>query len=100
MLDSMRSKIVLISNDDRDILTCHRLALEEAGFQVLSPRDAGRRSAIVCFKASEPARLHAWLMDRKVITTCRRDSLRLSLGIYNTEEEIDAFVHLVKDYPA
>lgn len=74
--------------------------LEAAGFQVLSPREAERRSAIVCFKVAEPARLHAWLTDRKVITTCRRDSLRISLGIYNTEEEIDALVTLVRQYRA
>jgi selenocysteine lyase/cysteine desulfurase len=74
--------------------------LEGAGFQVLSPRDEGRRSAIVCFQAADPARLHAWLMERRVITTCRRDSLRLSLGIYNTEEEIDAFVRLVRQHQA
>jgi selenocysteine lyase/cysteine desulfurase len=74
--------------------------LEQGGFPVLSPREEARRSAIVCFKVTDPARLHAWLMDRKVVTTCRRDSLRVSLGIYNTEEEIDAFVGLVKHYHA
>jgi selenocysteine lyase/cysteine desulfurase len=43
--------------------------------------------------------VHAWLLTRKVITTCRRDSLRLSLGIYNTEAEIDAFTDLLKACP-
>jgi selenocysteine lyase/cysteine desulfurase len=73
--------------------------LSTAGFEVLSPREAHRRSAIVCVRVAEPARLHAWLLDRKVITTCRRDSLRLSLGIYNTEAEIDAFADLLKASP-
>jgi len=73
--------------------------LSTAGFEVLSPREAHRRSAIVCVRVAEPARVHAWLLDRKVITTCRRDSLRLSLGIYNTEAEIDAFTDLLKAYP-
>ena len=70
-----------------------------AGFEVLSPREEHRRSAIVCVRVAEPARVHAWLLARKVITTCRRDSLRLSLGIYNTETEIDAFTDLLKAYP-
>ena len=70
-----------------------------AGFEVLSPREVHRRSAIVCVRVAEPARVHAWLLTRKVITTCRRDSLRLSLGIYNTEVEIDAFTDLLKAYP-
>jgi selenocysteine lyase/cysteine desulfurase len=48
---------------------------------------------------ADPARLHAWLLERKVITTCRRDSLRLSLGIYNTETEIDTFIDLLKAFP-
>jgi selenocysteine lyase/cysteine desulfurase len=70
-----------------------------AGFDVLSPREARRRSAIVCVRVAEPPRVHAWLLARKVITTCRRDSLRLSLGIYNTEAEIDAFIDLLKACP-
>ena len=73
--------------------------LHSAGFEVLSPREAHRRSAIVCVRVAEPARVHAWLLARHVITTCRRDSLRLSLGIYNTEAEIDAFIDLLKTYP-
>ena len=70
-----------------------------AGFEALSPREAHRRSAIVCVRVADPARVHAWLLARKVISTCRRDSLRLSLGIYNTEGEIDAFTDLLKAYP-
>ena len=73
--------------------------LSTAGFEVLSPREVHRRSAIVCVRVAEPARLHAWLLDHKVITTCRRDSLRLSLGIYNTEAEIDSFMELLNAYP-
>ncbi len=72
--------------------------LEAAGIEVLSPREESRRSAIVCFRAGDPAGLHKWLLERKVITTCRRDSLRVSLGIYNTEDEIDAFVKLVRQF--
>ena len=70
-----------------------------AGFEVLSPREVHRRSAIVCVRVAEPARVHAWLLTRKAITTCRRDSLRLSLGIYNTEAEIDAFIDLLEACP-
>jgi cysteine desulfurase/selenocysteine lyase len=69
------------------------------GFEVLSPREAHRRSAIVCVRVADPAQVHAWLLAHKVITTCRRDSLRLSLGIYNTEAEIDTFTDLLKAYP-
>ncbi len=70
-----------------------------AGFEVLSPREAHRRSAIVCVRVADPAQVHAWLLAHKVITTCRRDSLRLSLGIYNTEAELDAFTDFLKAYP-
>lgn len=74
--------------------------LSTEGFEVLSPREENRRSAIVCVRVADPKRLHAWLLERKVITTCRRDSLRLSLGIYNTETEIDTFLDLLKAWPA
>jgi cysteine desulfurase/selenocysteine lyase len=74
--------------------------LSAEGFEVLSPREENRRSAIACVRVADPTRVHAWLLERKVITTCRRDSLRLSLGIYNTETEIDAFLDLLKACPA
>jgi len=69
------------------------------GFEVLSPRERERRSAIVCVRVPAPARVHAWLLAQKVITTCRRDALRLSLGIYNTEAELDKLVGLLKAFP-
>jgi cysteine desulfurase/selenocysteine lyase len=74
--------------------------LSAEGFEVLSPREENRRSAIACVRVADPTRVHAWLLERKVITTCRRDSLRLSLGIYNTETEIDAFLDLLKACPS
>jgi len=90
-MDKIQKRILELSGYLTSLLT-------RAGITVLSPQEESRRSAIVCFRANDPAGLHRWLLEHKAITTCRRDSLRASLGIYNTEREIEAFVELVKRY--
>jgi selenocysteine lyase/cysteine desulfurase len=68
--------------------------LVQAGFPVVSPHTGPLRSAIVCFEAADARALHGFLMENKAITTLRRDTIRISLGIYNNESDIDAFVEL------
>ena len=72
--------------------------LQGAGFEVASPTDGPKRSAILCFRAYNARQLHAFLMENKAITTLRRDMIRISLGIYNTEKDIDAFVQLLQKW--
>ena len=72
--------------------------LEAAGFTVASPRTGPLRSAIICFEVEDARGLHGFLMDNKAITTLRRDMIRISLGIYNNEADVDAFVGLAKKW--
>jgi len=72
--------------------------LLHAGAEVLSPRAESKRSAIICFTAGDVEQLHKRLMERRIITTLRRDSIRVSLGIYNSEEEIETLAAAVREF--
>ncbi len=72
--------------------------LQEAGFAVISPGTESLRSAILCFRAENAHDLHSYLMENKVITTVRRDMIRVSLGIYNNEADIDLFIELLRKW--
>ena len=74
--------------------------LIQAGAKVLSPREAARRSSIVCFTAGDVSLLHKRLLEKKIITTLRRDSIRVSLGIYNNETDIEDLAAAVKEHLA
>lgn len=74
--------------------------LEQAAFAVASPHSGPLRSAIVCFSIEDARDLHTFLAEHKAITTLRRDMIRISLGIYNNEADIDAFVSLACQWRA
>ena len=74
--------------------------LIQAGAKVLSPREESKRSAIICFTAGDVTKLHQHLLEKRIITTLRRDAIRASLGIYNTHEEIDILAAAVKAFLA
>jgi selenocysteine lyase/cysteine desulfurase len=62
--------------------------------------EASKRSAIICFTAGDVAQLHKRLTEKRIITTLRRDSIRASLGIYNSEQDIDALAAAIKEFLA
>jgi selenocysteine lyase/cysteine desulfurase len=74
--------------------------LIQAGAKVLSPREESKRSAIICFTAGDVTKLHKHLLEKRIITTLRRDAIRASLGIYNTHEEIDILAAAVNEFLA
>ena len=66
---------------------------DEAGLEVLSPRDDARRSGLVRVRipggrAAAEDVLHS-LFERDVVLDSRIDALRISPHFFNTEEEID-----------
>ncbi len=72
--------------------------LVAAGFELASPEDVSKGSAIVCFRAENARKLHAFLLSRNAITTVRRDMIRVSIGIYNSEKDIDGFLALLGEW--
>ncbi|MGI6574946.1 MAG: aminotransferase class V-fold PLP-dependent enzyme [bacterium] len=72
--------------------------LTALGVELLSPTEELYRSGIVCFRTADTAGLYRWLQQNKVIVSYRRDSIRASLHFYNTKEEIDRFLQLIRDF--
>lgn len=73
--------------------------LGERGYQVVSSRRAGEKSAVICcrhdkFSADE---LYRILNDRRIITTPRLGRLRISPHLYNTREDIDRLIEALPE---
>jgi kynureninase len=63
--------------------------LDDAGFEVTSPRDPARRGATVTVRTPEFEAVHRELADRQIICDHRPESgLRLGPHFFNTEEEL------------
>jgi len=63
--------------------------LDEAGFEVGSPRDAGRRGGTVTVRTPEFEAVHSELAQRQILCDFRPDAgLRLGPHYYNTDQEL------------
>jgi len=63
--------------------------LDEAGFEVGSPRDAARRGGTVTVRTPEFEAVHTELAQRQILCDFRPDAgLRLGPHYYNTDEEL------------
>lgn len=72
---------------------CERL--KGSDYEVVSSRDKGEKSQIVCIRhkgALTPNEIYQHLKERKIIVAPRNDLLRIAPHIYNNEEDIDALV--------
>ncbi len=81
-------------------LVDHLLAgLDDAGLQVLSPREPDRRSTLVYFSHADRARnadLHRRLADAGVDLAHRAGSLRVSAHLYNTTGDLDRLLAVLR----
>jgi len=71
---------------------CDRLM--ERGYEVISSRRAGEKSAVICCRSEKHSaqELYQLLNERRIITTPRLGRLRISPHFYNTREEIDQLI--------
>jgi cysteine desulfurase/selenocysteine lyase len=71
----------------------------DPSWKVLSSLAEGERSGILTFAVPghHPAALARELLARKVVVAARGGGLRVSPHFYNTEEEIDAFIGILKE---
>ena len=73
---------------------CERLAAKR--YEVVSSREPGEKSQIVCIRPPEgltAMALYHQLNQRKIVTAPRADRLRIAPHLYNTSAEIAEFVH-------
>ena len=75
--------------------------LDDAGLEVLSPRDDSRRSGVVRFRVpggrSEAERVLHELFARDVVLDSRGDALRVSPHFFNDESDLDRCVRELKE---
>jgi kynureninase len=77
-----------------------RLA-DDAGFEVVSPRDASRRGGTVTIRVSDFEAVHAVLEERGVLCDFRPDAgIRLGPHYYNTDQEIHFALEQIADIVA
>jgi kynureninase len=62
--------------------------LDELGATVATPRGERQHGPLVCVVSTDPDALVAALLDEKVVTSSRDASVRISLHLYNVEEDV------------
>jgi selenocysteine lyase/cysteine desulfurase len=63
--------------------------LAELGATVVTPREPARRGPLVCVRSTDVASLVAALADERIVVSSREDKLRISMHLYNVEEDVD-----------
>jgi selenocysteine lyase/cysteine desulfurase len=64
--------------------------LEELGATVATPRDPARRGPLVCVRSTDVNALVAALAAERITCSERDANLRISLHLYNVEDDVDA----------
>jgi selenocysteine lyase/cysteine desulfurase len=63
--------------------------LEELGATVATPRDPAEHGPLICVVSTDPSALVDALAAERIVTSTRDTNLRISLHLYNVEEDID-----------
>ena len=72
--------------------------LDEAGFEVMSPRDPNRRGGSVVVRTPDFPRVHAELDARDILCDFRPDvGLRIGPHFFTTDEEIELIVSSIRE---
>jgi selenocysteine lyase/cysteine desulfurase len=73
----------------RDLVARLLVGLDELGATVATPRGEGELGPLICILSSDPQALVEALADERIVTSSRDSNLRVSLHLYNTEEDVD-----------
>ena len=63
--------------------------LEEIGATVVTPREPARRGPLVCVRSTDVTALVATLAAERIVCSERDSNLRISLHLYNVEDDVD-----------
>ena len=63
--------------------------LDELGATVATPRGEGEIGPLVCIGSTDPEALVRALQAQRIVTSSRDANLRVSLHLYNVEEDVD-----------
>jgi selenocysteine lyase/cysteine desulfurase len=70
--------------------------LDELGAIVVTPREPTDRGPLVCVRSTDVATLVAALADEHIACSSRDDNLRISLHLYNVEEDVEAVLAILR----
>jgi len=63
--------------------------LDELGATVATPRGEGEHGPLICVGSTDPNALVRALAEERIVTSSRDANLRVSLHLYNVEEDVD-----------
>ena len=66
--------------------------LDELGATVVTPREPERRGPLVCVRSTDVSELVPALGSERIACSLRDDNLRISLHLYNVEEDVDTLL--------
>ena len=64
--------------------------------ELLNPLGDGPHARFLAFRSPRAATWNGWLMQRNCVTDVRGDVLRIGLGLYHDEADVDAFADLAR----
>ena len=71
--------------------------LDELGATVVTPRDPARRGPLVCVRSTDVEALVAALAAEKIVCSERDSNLRISLHLYNVDEDVDRVLDALRE---
>jgi selenocysteine lyase/cysteine desulfurase len=67
--------------------------LDDMGATVVTPRGEGEYGPLVCVRSTDVEALVSELAAERIVTSSRDGNLRISLHLYNVEEDVDGILH-------
>lgn len=71
-------------------------SLQEAGLVFRGSKDKNYWSGIFSFSGNQMEKLYEYLLTKDIVCSLRNGMLRVSPHFYNTQDEVDEFIHQVK----
>jgi selenocysteine lyase/cysteine desulfurase len=72
-----------------DLVDSLLAGLDELGARVATPHAEGERGPLICVVSTDPNALVAALAAERIVTSTRDSNLRISLHLYNVEDDVD-----------
>ena len=72
--------------------------LDELGATVTTPRAEGEYGPLVCVESTDPDALVRALAAERIVTSSRDSSLRVSLHLYNDEDDVDRVLSALRTH--
>lgn len=93
-----RLKMGVKSVREHNLKLLKRIAsrLEETQFSAMGGPEGGHLLTLLCFTA--PKAVHEHLVNHQIVSTWRKGAIRVGPHFYNTEEEVDILIDVLKKF--